>query len=226
MLSHSFVLNAMEGYADTMSNFEELVEEHRADPVRSRLKQYVPTIGTFFTPLPMRQAFEVYDRKYAVSKRRHLPPTFNEVRHMLNLAQVLALSQTLSLITFDGDQTLYTDGSNFEDNEELARSIVALLKSGVRCAVVTAAGYGLNGPKYEIRLRGLLDRFISYNLTAEEVERFFVLGGECNYLLMCKLSETEPKKAVLTPITPEVWQAPELNGPRPSFWPEEQVSTV
>ena len=71
----------------------------------------------------MRRAFEIYDDKYAVSQRRHLPPTFNEIRHILNLAQVIALADSLSMISFDGDQTLYSDGGNFDDNEELARAI-------------------------------------------------------------------------------------------------------
>ena len=88
MLAHSFVLDAAGTYLDTMSAFEELVEEHRLDPDRSRLRSYVPTVGKFHTGLPMREAFRIYDEKYAVSVRRHLPPTFNEIRHVLNLAQV------------------------------------------------------------------------------------------------------------------------------------------
>lgn len=38
--------------------------------------------------------------------------------------------------------------------------IMSLLCVQVRVAVVTAAGYGLDGNKYAKRLRGLLDRFI------------------------------------------------------------------
>lgn len=49
MLNHSFVLDAAETYADTMSHFEVLVEEHKKDPLRSRLKQYIPSIGIFHT---------------------------------------------------------------------------------------------------------------------------------------------------------------------------------
>ena len=94
LLKHSFVLDATGTYADTMSHFEELVQEHMRDPVRSRLKLHVPSIGVFHTVLPMRRAFEIYDDKYAVSQRRHLPPTFNEIRHILNLAQVIALANS------------------------------------------------------------------------------------------------------------------------------------
>ena len=47
----------------------------------------------------------------------------NEIRHVLNLAQVLAVRDTnLRLVTFDGDCTLYSDGSDFSD-VKLARFI-------------------------------------------------------------------------------------------------------
>lgn len=217
MMTHSFVLDATGTYSDTMSAFEELVEEHRLRPDSSRLRAYVPTVGRFHTSLPMRQAFEIYDEKYSVSRRRQLPPTFNEIRHILNLAQVLALGKDLSLLSFDGDQTLYSDGGNFEDNDELARGIILLMKAGVRCALITAAGYGLDGSKYEVRLRGLLDRFVLYNLTSEEVSRFLVFGGECNYLLQCGYDDAGGR-VVLKPIAPEVWQAPHVPGPKPANW--------
>lgn len=48
----------------------------------------------------------------------------------------------MKLISFDGDQTLYSDGGNFEDNDELALAIILLLKHGVKVALITAAGYG------------------------------------------------------------------------------------
>ena len=69
MLQHSFVLDALDASgADTFSHFEVLIEEHRvmmadenAQP--SRLKQLVPTIGVFHTPLPLRAAFHFVGRK-------------------------------------------------------------------------------------------------------------------------------------------------------------------
>jgi hypothetical protein len=45
------------------------------------------------------------------------------------------------LISFDGDQTLYSDGENFERNPRLAFYLYQLLRHGVNVAVVTAAGY-------------------------------------------------------------------------------------
>ncbi len=259
MLNHSFVLDASESYAGTMRYFETLIEEHRLRKdtgVRSRLKEFVPSVGTFHTPLPMCEAFQLYDTKYSISKRRFIAPTFNEIRHILNLSQVMAIGPKLQLITFDGDQTLYTDGGNFEENEELALAIISLMCHGVKVAVVTAAGYGLDGSKYSKRLRGLLDRFVIENLTKEQIENFFVFGGECNYLLQCTLQTTlvstegspsvgfdldgespakdgnnkketkEVREAVIVPVPVEAWQAADSQGPKPAFWPQDEITTI
>jgi len=254
MLTHSFVLDCLDATgADTFTHFEVLIEEHRMimneeSGRPSRLKQLVPTVGTFHTPLPLRQAFELYNEKHHLTKRKHIQISFNELRHILNLAQVLAMrkveveipdrvqqnwlhgssvrmpsavtsdnstanltnsddSDTHSnhdqehdhsdhpyltsggefngpkMITFDGDQTLYTDGANFDSNPRLASYLCQMLKHGVIIAVVTAAGYEYNVDKYEFRLSGLLNYFKAKKLTAEECERFLLFGGECNYLL-------------------------------------------
>ena len=64
MLTHSFVLDALEtSGGDTFSHFEVLIEEHRkleseGHQRPSRLRQLVPTVGTFHTPLPLRRASE------------------------------------------------------------------------------------------------------------------------------------------------------------------------
>jgi IMP and pyridine-specific 5'-nucleotidase len=87
------------------------------------------------------------------------------------------------LICFDGDQTLYTDGANFEKSPKLAKYIYLLLKHGVTVAVVTAAGYEYEAPKYELRLSGLLAYFRERGLEGGDLERFYIFGGECNYLL-------------------------------------------
>lgn len=65
MLMHSFVLDALDTTgADTFTHFEILIDEHRrmeeaesSDGRPSRLKQLVPTVGTFHTHLPLRRAF-------------------------------------------------------------------------------------------------------------------------------------------------------------------------
>ena len=207
MLSHSFVLDCLENTAaDTFSHFEVLIEEHRKVEAAqakdasnyhthkpSRLKQLVPTIGSFHTNLPLREAFLFYNSKHRLTNRKHIQISFNEIRHVLNMAQIMALREPLTaaptdtakgdgetlaaksvdgdddddddefgatdtemttggdttgltefngpkLITFDGDQTLYSDGSNFESNHKLANYLYRLLKHGVNIAVVTAAG--------------------------------------------------------------------------------------
>jgi IMP and pyridine-specific 5'-nucleotidase len=58
-----------------------------------------------------------------------------------------------------------------------------LLRHGVFVAVVTAAGYEYQSEKYEFRLSGLLKYFCKRGLTSAECERFYLFGGECNYLL-------------------------------------------
>lgn len=267
--------------------------------VPSRLKQLVPGTGTFYTRLPLRRAFEAYNAKYGITRRRYVCISFNEIRHILNLAQIIAMmnpysepgdsdgprisllsgsrdddggssksggrglrterqserdklaleywasmtdtprtgsgndssnetvgreevgaaneqheqtppskpierrdrsdscaiEETLSLlptrttltgpklICFDGDQTLYSDGDNFEKNPKLARFMYLLLKHGVSIAVVTAAGYEYQADKYELRLSGLIAYFKERGLEGEDLERFYIFGGECNYLL-------------------------------------------
>jgi IMP and pyridine-specific 5'-nucleotidase len=245
MLMHSFVLDTLDTTgADTFTHFEVLIEEHRRMEAESsnrpsRLKQLVPTVGTFHTHLPLRRAFLAYNSKHRISTRRHVCISFNELRHILNLAQIMAMrkmnevwendlttdhhitgwalpsiSPALSgeqtdgqvepsptmvsstsdipegglfngpkLITFDGDQTLYSDGANFESNPKLANYLYLLLKHGVSVAVVTAAGYEYEAAKYELRLSGLLDYFKHMELSEEDCERFYLFGGECNYLL-------------------------------------------
>ena len=287
MLMHSFVLDALAATGgDTFSHFEELINEHReisvaaasakgennsnsnnnhqllTEPKQSRLKKLVPTVGVFHTALPLRRAYEAYNAKYKLDKRRHLAISFNEIRHILNLAQIMALrKETISeqnftgddvvtrwtqsnpldspslvalkagdnnnntdkkamaipefslddngsgcggksaiavtkndqpecfngpsMITFDGDQTLYSDGANFESNPKLATYLYLLLRNGVTVAVVTAAGYEYQTAKYELRLSGLLQFFKQKQplLTEDQLNRFYLFGGECNYLL-------------------------------------------
>jgi IMP and pyridine-specific 5'-nucleotidase len=321
MLMHSFVLDALDTTgADTFSHFEMLIDEHRAMssqqqrlldtnfaagsddgivgsghptliPTPSRLRRLVPSIGNFHTRLPLRKAFEAYNAKYGVTKRRYICISFNEIRHILNLAQIIAMIQpqgegtaeaslllgemriddkekgtlatevevlnysqqmddenvsnneshensnspdegqneqqhplsfvpplqhprsrrpldyhqrtesdaieeTLNLlpilhkplpgpklICFDGDQTLYSDGANFEKSPKLAKYISMLLQHGVTIAVVTAAGYEYQAAKYELRLSGLIAYFKERNLEKSDLERFYIFGGECNYLL-------------------------------------------
>src|SRR5207247_1635674 len=92
---------------------------HQNDPEHpfpSKLKLLVPSVGPFFTRLPLEAAFKFQDRKRYISSRRFVSPSFNDVRLILNSAQIMAVTTygTLQLATFDGDVTLYDDGQSLE----------------------------------------------------------------------------------------------------------------
>ena len=81
------------------------------------------------------------------------------------------------LVTLDGDQTLYSDGANFDSNPRLAFYLYQLLRHKVSVAVVTAAGYDYNVERYEHRLSGLLAYFEQRGLSEEECGRFYLVSG-------------------------------------------------
>mmetsp|Transcript_3837 Transcript_3837/g.7361 ORF Transcript_3837/g.7361 Transcript_3837/m.7361 type:complete len:305 (-) Transcript_3837:485-1399(-) len=125
-----------------------------------------------------------YDRSTSLSRRKHVPPSFNDIRHILNMAQVYAISEHLKLITFDGDQTLYPDGENI-GSPKLVDYLTRLLLSGIKVAVVTAAGYKDDPERYEDRLRVLLETLRGAHLPPEVLTNFYVMGGESSYLFRC-----------------------------------------
>ena len=93
---------------------EELINDHIAHQrdgthTRSKLKLLIPSVGVFFTPLLLEEAFEYQDLQRKISSRRFVPPSFNDIRLILNSAQILSLVRggPLELVTFDGDVTLY-----------------------------------------------------------------------------------------------------------------------
>ena len=66
-------------------------------------------------------------------------------------------------------------------------------------ALVTAAGYAYDAPRYMRRLAGLFAYFELHQLAADAAARFWVLGGECNYLFRCGAG------ARLTEIAADAW---------------------
>lgn len=223
LLHHSFVLDAPQTYRDTMLYIQDLVQEHVERGSLSALKAMVPSIGPMYTLLPLAKAYDAYDKKYCISGRKFVCPSFNEIRHILNLAQVMAINSGLKLITFDGDQTLYSDGGNFEPSHELAGAIIDLLQAGTYVAVVTAAGYGLDGSKYAVRLEGLLRAIEATGVDEATTRRLLVMGGECNYLLRCVLTDGH---ATLQAVPQEEWQHDGLDGPKPLLWPEDEACFI
>ena len=289
-------------------------------------------VGTFHTRLPLRQAFEAYNAKYGVTRRRYVCISFNEIRHILNLAQIIAMvhpdparlsllagrgaadaaqpgtssgagggaeadraaleawatmaettprkeesdddaggsdeekegkgdshnagaaessspsaqrrdrsdsnaiEEDLSLlpacaplpgpklICFDGDQTLYSDGANFEKSPKLAKYLYLLLRRGATIAVVTAAGYEYQAPKYELRLSGLLAYFRERGLDRAARERFYLFGGECNYLLRLG---TDYQLHAVREDGPGGWVVATRHLPEaPGNWSEAAVTTI
>lgn len=161
----------------------------------SRLRRLVPSVGKFFTRLPLQKAFLIEDQRKQISKRRLVSPSFNDVRSILNTAQILSLSRMykngdvsgskLKLITFDGDVTLYDDGKSLTEDAPVVRRLIKLLSLDIFVGVVTAAGYpGQQGvPQYYERLKGLIDAINkSTTLADHQKENLLVMGGESNYL--------------------------------------------
>ena len=159
-------------------------DKHLREP--SKLKILVPSVGVFFTPLQLEKAFYHQDGLRRISSRRFVAPSFNDVRLILNSAQILVLAHEgpLRLISFDGDLTLYNDGEALMASSPIVPRIIKLLEQGIKVAIVTAAGYSETS-QYYTRFYGLLDK------TAELVESrllprnaaLIIVGGESNYLL-------------------------------------------
>lgn len=141
-------------------------------------------MGTFFTPLYLEDAFKYQDRQRFISRRRFVAPSFNDIRLILNSAQVLGLirSSDVELVTFDGDVTLYDDGACLMPDNPVIPRILRLLQQDRKIGIVTAAGY-TDAPKYYERLQGLLDAIhTSPVLTADQKQGLIVMGGESNFL--------------------------------------------
>jgi len=171
---------------EVMQKVERWVAEHRRDPRGSRLRRMVPTVGSFFTPLRFVDAFHEYDEVFSLSRRRYVAPNFAELRHILNIAQVHSSAESLHLVTFDADGTLYADGAHMQHDNDMIRLIICLMRSNIDVAIVTAAGYPGAPDRFEQRVEGLLAAFRSLDLPKSVTDRFHIMGGECNYLLRVK----------------------------------------
>ncbi len=196
-----------------------LVTHQRAGTLeRSKLKLLVPSVGTFFTPLLLEEAFVYQDRKRFISSRRFVAPSFNDLRLTLNTAQIMSLvrSGPPQLITFDGDLTLYDDGENFTDNNPVIPRLLSLLIQDIKVGIVTAAGY-TDAAKYYNRLHGLLDAVQKSELTTQQKQGLLVLGGESNYLF--KFSPSEPY--LLQFVPQNEWLLEEMK-----LWTEEDITKL
>lgn len=179
----------------------------------------MPTVGTFFTQLYLEDAFKYQDQQRFISRRRFVAPSFNDIRLILNSAQVLGLvrSSNVKLVTFDGDVTLYDDGACLTSDNPVIPRILRLLQQDRKVGIVTAAGY-TDAPKYYERLQGLLDAtHSSTTLTADQKQGLIVMGGESNFLF--RFDPTS--KARLSYVPREEWLLDEMQA-----WSEEDITQL
>jgi IMP and pyridine-specific 5'-nucleotidase len=179
----------------------------------------VPSVGLFFTPLNLHDAFLYQDSKRFISWRRFVAPSFNDIRLILNTAQIMSLMAIgpLELVTFDGDVTLYEDGGSLDDNSPVLPALLDLLQNGTKIGIVTAAGY-TEAKRYYERLQGLLDAVhTSLTLTPEQKKSLVVMGGESSYLF--QFSADSPDRLKLVPR--EEWLLDEMK-----MWQESDIAAL
>lgn len=215
--------NAHSRYAQIMKDVEDLIRDHilhqeNKSSTSSKLKLLVPSVGVFFTPLPLQDAFAYQDKKRFISSRRFVAPSFNDIRLILNTAQVMALvrSSKLELVTFDGDVTLYDDGESLNDDNPCIPRVLELMRKGIKIGIVTAAGY-TEAEKYYERLHGLLDAVAASDSDNKLEHHLVVMGGESNFLFTYA-----PKASCkLEPVAKEDWQLPDMQS-----WTEDNVKAL
>jgi IMP and pyridine-specific 5'-nucleotidase len=178
----------------------------------------VPSVGIFFTPLNLHDAFVYQDNRRFISCRRFVAPSFNDIRLILNTAQVMSLVRAgpLELVTFDGDVTLYDDGQSLSADSPIIPRIMELLTKGTKVGIVTAAGYTVARRYYE-RLHGLLDTMHVSNLPAAYKENLVVMGGESSYLF--RFSSTSPDRLKFVPR--DEWLLDEMK-----MWQEADITEL
>ncbi|KAI4121679.1 MAG: hypothetical protein LQ341_007378 [Variospora aurantia] len=200
---------------------EQVAQQKRGTQERSKLKLLVPSVGVFFTPLSLEEAFLFQDERRRISSRRFVPPSFNDIRLILNSAQLLSLTRNgpIELVTFDGDVTLYNDGESLTDQNPVIGKVIRLLQQGIRIGIVTAAGY-TNASRYYERLHGLLDAIadaITDTGVVVEDPRLIILGGESNYLFEFDFHAQN----FLRYVPRETWMLDEMRE-----WLEEDIQSL
>lgn len=185
---------------------------------RSKLKLLVPTVGSFFTSLALHDAFIWQDQRRFISYRRFVPPSFNDIRLVLNTAQVMSLVRggPLELITFDGDVTLYDDGNNLTPENPVIPKILHLMRRGSKIGIVTAAGY-TEAKRYYERLFGLLNALQTSELPLELKQNLIIMGGESSYCF--KFDGNSPDMLRLVPR--EEWLLKEM-----LLWTEADIKEL
>ncbi|KAI5464016.1 IMP-specific 5'-nucleotidase [Mariannaea sp. PMI_226] len=210
-------------YAEIMRDVELMIDDQITRQSNdkmfpSKLRMLVPTAGPFFTRLPLEAAFKYQDRKRSISSRRFVAPSFNDVRQILNSAQIMAVNNgTLQLATFDGDVTLYDDGESLLPSNPVIPRLLDLLRKNIKIGIVTAAGY-LTADRYYERLHGLLEAIATAeDLDPIQKQNIVIMGGEANYLF--EFSPSSPHR--LAPVPREEWLTPEM-----ASWSESDIQNL
>lgn len=211
-------------YAEILKDVEGMIDDHinhqnDKHKLPSKLKLLVPSAGPFFTTLPLEAAFKYQDSKRYISSRRFVAPSFNDVRLVLNSAQVMAVTRNheLQLATFDGDVTLYDDGMSLEPSSPIIPRLIDLMRRGIMIGIVTAAGY-TTPDLYHARLHGLLDAIAtSPLLTSAQRHNLIIMGGEANYLF--EFSPSAPH--LLLPVDRSAWLTSEM-----ASWSDEAIHSL
>ncbi|KAH8732258.1 IMP-specific 5'-nucleotidase-like protein 1 [Phaeosphaeriaceae sp. PMI808] len=214
---------AQRRYAEIFRDVEDIINDHIehqnvGKPDQSKLKLLVPSVANFFTSLALHDAFIWQDQRRFISYRRFVPPSFNDVRLVLNTAQVMSLVRNgpLDLVTFDGDVTLYDDGMCLTPDNPVILRILRLMHRGSKIGIVTAAGYTVAKRYYE-RLFGLLNAIQTSELPLEAKQNLIVLGGESNYCF--KFDANSPDLLRLVPR--EEWLLKEM-----MLWTESDITEL
>ena len=200
--------------------FDLVVHQKRGTQGRSKLKLLVPSVGIFFTPILLEKAFQFQDTERRISSRRFVAPSFNDIRLILNTAQIMGIIEEggpPELVTFDGDVTLYNDGECLTADNPVIHRILDMLKRGTKIAIVTAAGY-LEAEKYHGRLIGLLEAVknaVTDGILKDPV--LLVVGGESNYLFSFDASSSH----LLKYVPRETWMLNEMKA-----WTEDDIKTL
>ncbi len=179
----------------------------------TELRRRCAGVGRIFHPLDLPAALSEFDERSPVIARTLVPPSFAECRKILNLATVKALAKGgLQLLSFDADETLYSDGGVLTFDSPIIPHLIRLLKRGVGVCVVTAAAYPGEPHRYEGRFAGLLAAMafaIEAGAPKEPLlARFLIMGGQCNYLLRAACSqEGHCARVFLEQVEDEAWKA-------------------
>jgi len=155
-------------------------------PAGSSLEKVCPTVSPIFLELDLLTALDEFDCSHGLTQRRFVPPSFAEIRKVLNLSVVNAAARPLKLLTLDADETIYADGLTLSAESPIIPLLIKAMRLGIHVSLVTAAGYPGEPHKFEARIAGLLRGFafaIEAGAKPDLLRYFHVMGGESNYLL-------------------------------------------